>query len=171
MEKCICRESWLLGIFWERIFPYFYWTTQDPFSLFRQEMQIFKYTLTERTLCLEAYGINSVYQKLELHGNIPYLWENKIIMILEHFEIFVRKTTSKSQRCCNVNTKSEIPRRKHNVVTMLVFGRSNNVGNTMLWQRFDNVIQRRDRKTTKTQHCYNIECQLRKSYELLLEWL
>ena len=95
-------------------------------------MQIFKYTLTERTLCLEAYRINSVYQKLELHGNIPHLWENKIIMILEHFKIFVRKTTSKSQRCCNVNTKSEIPRRKHNVVTMLVFGRSNNVGNTTL---------------------------------------
>ena len=163
MEKCICRKSWLLGIFWERIFPHFYWTTQDPFSLFRQEMQIFKYTLTERTLCLEVYRINSVYQKLELHGNIPYLWENKIIMILEHFEIFVRKTTSKSQRCCNVNTKSEIPRRKHNVVTMLVFVRSNNVGNTMLWQRYENAIQRRDRKTTKTQHYSNIECQLRKS--------
>ena len=93
-------------------------------------MQIFKYTLTERTLCLEAYRINSVYQKLELHGNIPYLWENKIIMILEHFEIFVRKTSSKSQRCCNVNTKSEIPRRKHNVVTM-----KNNQNPTLLQHR------------------------------------
>ena len=40
--------------------------------------------------------------------------------------------TSEARRCCNVNTRSENRRRKHNVVTALVFGRSNNVGHTTL---------------------------------------
>ena len=39
---------------------------------------------TERTLCIDPYKINHVYQKMESQGNIAYLWENKIIMILEH---------------------------------------------------------------------------------------
>ena len=39
---------------------------------------------TERTLCIGPYRINYVYEKMELQGNIAYLWENKIIMILEH---------------------------------------------------------------------------------------
>ena len=52
--------------------------------------------------------------------------------MLEHLSSFVRKTTSKSQRCCDVSMRSEIRRRKRNVLTMLVFGRSNNVGNTTL---------------------------------------
>ena len=46
--------------------------------------------------------------------------------------------------------------RNHNVVTKLVFGRSNDVG-----QRCDNVIRRRDQNTIKTQSCYNV-CQLGK---------
>ena len=52
------------------------------------------------------------------------------------------------------------PTSKHNVVTTLVFGRSNNVGNTMLCQRCDSVIQRRDQNTTKIQRRYNVMCQL-----------
>ena len=59
-------------------------------------------------------------------------------MILERLLIFVRKTTSKSQPCSNVNIRMESRRRKHKVVTTLVFGCSNDVGNTTLWQRFDN---------------------------------
>ena len=39
---------------------------------------------TERTLCTGPYRINYVYEKMELQGNVAYLWENKIIMILEH---------------------------------------------------------------------------------------
>ena len=38
----------------------------------------------ERTLCIDPYRVNYVYQKMEPQGNIAYLWENKIIMILEH---------------------------------------------------------------------------------------
>ena len=74
---------------------------------------------------------------MDLQGNISYLWKKKIITILEDLQIFVRKTTSESRHCCNVNAKSENRRRKHNVPTMLVFDRSNDVGNnvaTTLWQ-------------------------------------
>ena len=97
---------------------------------------------------------------MELNGNIAYLWENKIIMILEHLEIFVRKTTSKSRRCCSGSTRPEIRRRKRNVVTTLVFRRSNDVGKTTLWLRCDNVTWRRDQDTTKLQRCYKVVCQL-----------
>ena len=58
--------------------------------------------------------------------------------LLEHIYIFVRKTRSENRH------------RKHNVVTMLVFGCSNEVGNTMLRQRCESVIRRRDQNTTKT---------------------
>ena len=37
----------------------------------------------ERTLFIDPYRINHVYQKMESQGNIAYLWEYKIIMILE----------------------------------------------------------------------------------------
>ena len=69
---------------------------------------------------------------MELQGNIVNLWKKKIIMILEYIYIFVRKTTSELRRYCNVKTRSENRHRKHNVVTMLVFGCSNDVGNTTL---------------------------------------
>ena len=36
------------------------------------------------------------------------------------------------RRCCNVNFRSENRRRKHDVVTTLVFGHSNDVGHTTL---------------------------------------
>ena len=115
------------------------------------ELQIFKYSSFEQTLCIDTYRINFAYHKMELQGNIAYLWKNKIIMILEHLWIFVRKTTSESRRSCNVNSRSESQGRNHNVVTTLVFGRSNDVG-----QRCDNVIRRRNQN--KTQSCYNV-CQ------------
>ena len=88
---------------------------KNPFSLSGNELQIFKYPPFERTICIDTYRINFVYQKMELQGNIAYLWKKKIIMILEHIQIFVKKTTSESRRCCNVNTKSENRRRKHSV--------------------------------------------------------
>ena len=69
---------------------------------------------------------------MELQGNIAYLWKNKIIMLSEHLQILLRKTTSKSRRCCNVDNRSESRRRKHNVVTMSVFGPSDEVGSTTL---------------------------------------
>ena len=61
------------------------WTTQDQKSLFSVQATSWKFSnmhqLSER---FALTHINSVYQKMELHGNIAYLWENKIIMILEH---------------------------------------------------------------------------------------
>ena len=63
---------------------------------------------------------------MELQGNIVYLWKKKIIL-LEHIYNFVRKTTSEPRCCCNVNVRSENRRRKHDVVTTLVFGGSNGV--------------------------------------------
>ena len=68
---------------------------------------------------IDTYRVNFVYQEMVLQGNIAYLWKKKIITILEHLQIFVRKTTSESQRCCNVNAKSENRRQKHNIVTTL----------------------------------------------------
>ena len=56
---------------------------------------------------------------MDLQGNIACLSKKKIITILEHLQIFVRKTTSESRRCCNVNAKSENRRQKHNIVTTL----------------------------------------------------
>ena len=61
----------------------------------------------EQMLCIDAYGINYVYQKMESQGNIAYLYENKIIMILMHLQIFVSKMTSKSRRFFNIDTRSE----------------------------------------------------------------
>ena len=71
------------------------------------KLQIFKYPPFERTLCIDTYKINFVYQKMELQGNNAYLQKKKII-ILKHIQIFVRKTTSekptsKTQRCNNVS--------------------------------------------------------------------
>ena len=113
------------------------------------ELQVFKYPPFAQTLCIDTYRTNFVYQKIKLQGIIVHLWKKKI-MILEHLQIFVREATSESQRCCNVNGRSQNRCHKHNVVTTLIFGRSNDGGNTMLWQRCDNVIQRRDQNTTKT---------------------
>ena len=44
-----------------------------------------KHGFVKRTLYIDTHRINYVYQKMESQGNIEYLWENKIIMILEHF--------------------------------------------------------------------------------------
>ena len=89
---------------------------------------------------------------MELQGNIAYLWKKKIIMILEHLYIFVRKTTSELRRCCNVNARSERRRQKRNVVTTLVFGRSKDVGK----QRCDNVVTRLSDVATKIQPKPNV---------------
>ena len=62
----------------------------------------------------------------------------------------------------------ESRRRKHNDVTTSVFGRSNDVGNTTLWQLCDNVIRRCDQKTIKTQRCYNVVCQLGQKTSFLI---
>ena len=100
-------------------------------------LQIFSYTPIEQTIFVDTYRINFLDQKMVLQGNICISLEEGVIMILERLLIFVRKTTSKSQPCSNVNTRMESRRRKHKFVTTLVFGCSNDVGNTTLWQRFD----------------------------------
>ena len=93
---------------------------------------MFKNPTFEGTLCTDTCRINFVHQKIELQGNIAYLWKKKIITISEHLKMFVKETTSESRRCCNVNARSENRRRKRNVVTMLVFSRSNDVENATL---------------------------------------
>ena len=85
----------------------------------------------KRTLCTDAHRINYVYQKMESQGNIAYLWEKDYNDIGAPLD-FRQKTYFKTRRCCNINTRLESRRGKHNVVTTLVFGRSNNVGNTTL---------------------------------------
>ena len=102
----------------------FFWSvnyarSKIPFLCSGNKLRIFKCPPFEKRLCFDTYWINFIYQKMELQGNTAYLWKKKIIMILEHIEIFVRKTTSESRRCCNVDTRSENRRRKHNVVTTL----------------------------------------------------
>ena len=64
---------------------------KSPFSLFWQQAANFQVSTPsfERTLEIETYRINYVYQKMELQGNIAYLWNKKIIMILEHIQNFV----------------------------------------------------------------------------------
>ena len=90
-----------------------YTRSKIPFLCSGNKLQVFKYPPFERMLCIDLYRINFVYQKMELQGSIAYLWKKKIIMILDHIYIFVRKTTSETRRCCNVNTRSEKWRRKH----------------------------------------------------------
>ena len=90
-----------------------------PFLCSGKKLQIFKYQPFERTVCIDTYRINFVYQKTELQGSIAYLWKKRIIMILEHIQIFVRKATPESQRCCNVNTRSEIVTTLSDVVTKI----------------------------------------------------
>ena len=70
--------------------------------------------------------------------------------------------TSKIWRRYSVSIWSENCRRKHNVVTTLDFGRSNDVVKTTLWQRCFEVVRRRDQKTTKSQLCQNVVYQLGK---------
>ena len=85
----------------------------------------------ERTLCTDAHRINYVYQKMESQGNIAYLWEKNYNDIGAPLD-FRQETDFKTRRFCNINTRLESRREKHNVVTTLVFGRSNNVVNSTL---------------------------------------
>ena len=76
----------------------------------------------------KASRINSVL-KTEQHDNIAYRWENKIIMILEHLQIFVTKTAAilisgwkanvKTQCCNNVSFWQQQRYRQDNIGTML----------------------------------------------------
>ena len=77
-------------------------------------------------------------------------------MIFEHIQIFIRKTTSESRRCCNVNTRLENRRRKHSVVATLFLCCRNDVGNTKLWQRCDNVVTTLSDVSTKIQPKPNV---------------
>ena len=123
---------------------------KNPFSLFRQRAENFQISTIwvnalhwhmQNKFCLSKIGMARQYCiSLEKENY------NDIGTPLE----FLRKTTSGSRRCCNVNVRSENRRRKHDVVTTLVFRRSNDVGSTTLWQHCDNVIRRRDQNTTKT---------------------
>ena len=112
-----------------------YTKSKSSFPCLGKELQILKYPPFELMLCIKPYRIIFMYQKLELQSNIAYLAQ-KVIMILQHLYIFIRKTTPESQRCCNVNTTSKSQYWKHNVVATLVFGRSNIIRNTTLWQHY-----------------------------------
>ena len=93
----------------------------------------------------KASHINSVHQKTEWHDNIAYHWENKIIIILEHLEIFIRKTASKSRRCCNNNTRLESQRQN----TMLYRRQFLVVAKMLERQHQDNVVTTSSDAVTK----------------------
>ena len=80
---------------------------KNSFSLFRHQAANFQIS----TIWANAlhWHIQNKYcvSKMELQANIAHLWKKEIILILEHLEIFVRKTTTESRRCCNVNARSE----------------------------------------------------------------
>ena len=61
-----------------------YIRSKIPFLCSGNELKIFKYPPFEGTLCIDTYRINFPHQKMDLQGNIAYLWKKKIIMILEH---------------------------------------------------------------------------------------
>ena len=112
-----------------------YTKSKSSFPCLGKELRILKYPTFQLMPCINTYRIIFVYQKMELQSNIAYLAQ-KIKMILQHLQIFFRKTTPESQRCCNVNNTSKSQYWKHNVVATLVFGRSNIVRNTTLWQHY-----------------------------------
>ena len=85
---------------------------KNSFSLFIQRAPDFP---IERTLCIYAYRRNYVYQKMDSQGNIAYLWQNKIIMILETFRFSSGK-----------------PIQNQDVATMLIPCRKASVEETML---------------------------------------
>ena len=99
---------------------------------------------------------------MEFQGNIAYLWKKKIILIFEQLYNFVRRTTSESRSCCNVNVRSESGRQKHDVVTALIFGCRNDVGNTT----FDNVVTVLSDVEAKTQPKPNVGTTLCASWDL-----
>ena len=113
-----------------------------------EHLQIFawRYNTKLYLLCLVLYPA----QKMRFPLRISSVNVTRSTDFQEYFHDFRQKTTSETRRCCNVNTRSKSPRRKHNVVTTLVFGRNNDVGNATFWQRCDNIIRRRDQNTNKT---------------------
>ena len=115
-----------------------------PFSLFRQRAANFQISTIwanalhwhiQNKFCLSKNGIARQYyislekEHYDIGTHLDFRQENDI-----------RITTLQTQQkqCCN------------KVVTTLVFGFSNDVGNTTLWQCWDNVIRHRDQNTTKT---------------------
>ena len=139
-----------------------YARTKIPFLYSGYELKIFKYLPFEQTLCIDTYRINFVYLKMEFQGNIAYLWKKKIILIFKQLYNFVRKTTSESRSCCNVNVRSENGRQKHDFVTALIFGCRNDVGNTT----FDNVVTVLSDVEAKTQPKPNVVTTLCASWDL-----
>ena len=57
---------------------------KNPFSLFRQQDADFQISNIWANALHCTYRINFVYQKMELQGNIEYLWKKKMTVILEH---------------------------------------------------------------------------------------
>ena len=52
-----------------------YTRSKIPFLSSGNKLQIFKYPPFEQTLCIDTYRKKFVYQKMELQGNIAYLWK------------------------------------------------------------------------------------------------
>ena len=109
-----------------------YTRSKIPFLCSGNKLQIFKYPPFERTLCIDTYRINFIYQKMELQGHITYLWGEKIW----YWNTF-RFSSGKRHQNHDV-AATLIRRRKHNVVTTVVFGCSNDLGNNVatLSQRY-----------------------------------
>ena len=109
-----------------------YTRSKNPFLCSGNELQIFKYPPFKRTLCIDTYRINFVYQKWICKAILQNY--NDIEKVLD----FCQESDIRITALLHVNTRSENRRRKQNVVTTLDFGRC------------DNVIRGRDQNTTKT---------------------
>ena len=79
------------------------------------KLQIFKYPPFDRTLCIDTYRINFVYQKMELQVNVAYLWKKKLLWYWNTFRF------SSGKRHQN-----------HEVAAKLIPGRKTDVQNTTL---------------------------------------
>ena len=77
---------------------------------------------------------------------------------------FRQEKTSESRRSCNANTRSENRRRKHKVVTALIFGRRVKTSET---QRCDNIVTTLSDVATKIQPKPNVVTTSCASWESL----
>ena len=114
---------------------------ENPFSVLRKQDANYMLNWGDVAL-IKKYKFS--LSNIGIARKLSYLWEKRIIGTLIYRWIFVRKTTWKTWRCWNFDTCLENWRRKHIVVRTLVFARSNNAWNLMMWhlweQRQENDI-------------------------------
>ena len=111
-----------------------YTTSKILFLCSGNELQIFKYPLFERTLCIDTYRINFVIKK----------WNCKAIL-----HIFGKR---KLQWCWNTFRFSlGEPHQNHDVAATLTPGRKNDVGNATLWQHYSTSWPKHNQNLTLLQ--------------------